>query len=147
VVIGRVVHEASGFGKEFLNRSMKMTVPTMSPNTDFKSWKRKFLTFLSLKAACLIPHLALRESRVWLDESTQNYAYAFLLNAMSDNKRADHVVNCVYVARHDCATAAWDIMCERLDSRSFFRSLSLMDNYMLRQRPGESLNEYVHVMR
>jgi hypothetical protein len=43
---------------------MKMTVPTMGPNTDFKPRKRNFLTFLSLKAAYLIPQLAIRESRV-----------------------------------------------------------------------------------
>jgi spore cortex formation protein SpoVR/YcgB (stage V sporulation) len=55
VVIGRAVHEATGFDKESLNRSMKMTVTTMGPNSDFKPWKRNFLTFLTLKAAYLIP--------------------------------------------------------------------------------------------
>jgi hypothetical protein len=64
VVICRVVHEAAGFDKEALNRSMKMYVPTMGPNTYFKHWKRNFLTFLSLKAAYLIPQLAIRESGV-----------------------------------------------------------------------------------
>jgi hypothetical protein len=34
---------------------MKMSVPTMGPNTDFKQWKRNFPNFLSLKAAYLIP--------------------------------------------------------------------------------------------
>jgi hypothetical protein len=69
VVIGRALNEATvGFDKESLNRSMKMTAPTMGPNTDFKSWKRNFLTFVSLKASYLIPQLAIRESGVWLDE-------------------------------------------------------------------------------
>jgi hypothetical protein len=58
------VHEATGFDKEAHNRSMKMYVPTMGPNTCFKQWKRNFLTFLSLKAAYLIPMLAIRESGV-----------------------------------------------------------------------------------
>jgi hypothetical protein len=49
VVIGRVVNEATGFDKESLNRYMKMTVPTMGPNTDFKQWKRN-----SLEAAFII---------------------------------------------------------------------------------------------
>jgi hypothetical protein len=40
VIIGCVVNETTGFDKESLNRSMKMTVPTMGPNTDFMSWKR-----------------------------------------------------------------------------------------------------------
>jgi hypothetical protein len=57
-----------------------------------------------------------------------------LLHATIENKRADQVVKCIFAARPDCATAAWDIMCERLDGRSFVRSLSLLDNLMLRQR-------------
>jgi hypothetical protein len=39
-------------------------------------------------------------------------------------------------ARPYFATAAWDIQNERLDSRSFARSQTLLDNLMLRQRPG-----------
>jgi hypothetical protein len=35
VVIGRAAHEATGFDKDALNRSMKMPVPTMGPTTDF----------------------------------------------------------------------------------------------------------------
>jgi hypothetical protein len=34
-----------------------------------------------------------------------------------------------------------------MDGRSFARSLSLLDNLMLRQRPGQSLIEYVRFMR
>jgi hypothetical protein len=40
---------------------MKMT---MRPNTDLKQWKRNFFPFLSLKAAYLIPQLAIMESGV-----------------------------------------------------------------------------------
>jgi hypothetical protein len=68
VVIGRATHEATGFDKDALNRSMKMSVPTMGPTTDFKKWKGNFLNFLPLKAAYLIPKLAIRDSGVWLDE-------------------------------------------------------------------------------
>jgi hypothetical protein len=55
VVIGRAAHEATGFDKAALNRSMKMSVPTMGPTTDFKHWKRNYLNFLSLKEAYVIP--------------------------------------------------------------------------------------------
>jgi hypothetical protein len=55
MVIRRAVHEATGFDKESLNRSMKMIVPTMGPNTYFRLWKRNILPFMSLKAAYLIP--------------------------------------------------------------------------------------------
>jgi hypothetical protein len=147
VVIGRAVKEATCFDKESLNRPMKMRVPTMGPNMDFKSCKRSFLTSLSMKAAYLILELVVRESGLWLDEDAQTYAYAMLLHATSDNKRADRGVKCVYDARPDCATAAWDIMCERLDGRSFAPWLSLLNNLMLRQRPGQSLTEYAHFMR
>jgi hypothetical protein len=58
VVIGRAVSKPTGFDKDHLNRTMKMTVPTMGLNPDFKFWKRNFLTFLSLKAAYLTPQLA-----------------------------------------------------------------------------------------
>jgi hypothetical protein len=36
VVIGPGVHEATGFDKESLNRSMEIIVPTIGQNTDFK---------------------------------------------------------------------------------------------------------------
>jgi hypothetical protein len=44
MVMGRAFNEAVIFDKESLNRSMKMFVPTMGPNTDVKQWKRIFLT-------------------------------------------------------------------------------------------------------
>jgi hypothetical protein len=126
---------------------MKMSVPIMGPTTDFKQWKWTFLYFLSIKAVYLIPQLAIRDSGVWLDEQAQHYAYMLLLHASRANQRADHAMKCVSPARPNCATAAWDIMCERLDCRSFARSLSLLDNLMVRQRHGQSLNDYVHFMR
>jgi hypothetical protein len=39
------------------------------------------------------------------------------------------------------------MLCERLDGRSFARSLPLLDNLMLSQRPGQPPTEYVHFMR
>jgi hypothetical protein len=123
VVIGRAAHEATGFDKDALNRSMKMLVPTMGPTPDFKQWKRNFLNFLSIKATYLIPQLAIRDSGVWLDEAAQHYAYMPLLHAAGANQRADQAMKRVSPSRLDCAAAAWDIVCERLDSRSFARSL------------------------
>jgi hypothetical protein len=125
---------------------MKMSVPVMGPTTD-KQWKRTFLNFLSIKAAYLIPQLAIRDSGVWLDEQAHHYAYTLLLHAASANQRADHALKCVSPARSDCAAAAWDILCERLDCRSFARSMSLLANLMIRQRPDQSLIDYVHSTR
>jgi hypothetical protein len=59
-----VAHEAPGFDKEALNRSMKMSVDVMGPTTDFKQWKMTFLNFLSIKAAYLILQQAIRDSGV-----------------------------------------------------------------------------------
>jgi hypothetical protein len=123
---------------------MKMSVPVMGPTTDFKQWKRTFLNFLSIKPAYLIPQLAIRDSGVWLDEPAQHYAYTLLLHAASANQRAHKAMKCVSSARLDCAAAAWDIMCEHLDRRSFARSLSLLGNLMVSQRHGLSLSDYVH---
>jgi hypothetical protein len=142
-----VAHEAPGFDKEALNRSMKMLVPVIGPITDFKEWKRTFLNFLSIKAAYLIPQLAIRDSGVWLDEPAQHYAYTLLLHAATANQRADKAMKCVSPARLDCAAAAWALLCERLNCRSFARSPSLLENVMVRQRHGQSLSDYVHSMR
>jgi hypothetical protein len=125
VVAGRAAHEATGFDKDALNRSMKMSISTIWPNSDFKQGKTNFLNFLSLKAAYLIPQLAIRESGAWLDEQAQHYAYTLLLHAANDNKRDDQAMKSVSSARPDCATTARDILCERLDCKSFARSLSL----------------------
>jgi hypothetical protein len=122
---------------------MKMSVPIMGRTTDFKQWKRTFLNFLSIKAAYLIPQLVIRDSGVWLDEQAQHYAYMLLLHAACANQ----AMKCVSPARPDCAAAAWDILCERLDCRSFARSMCLLDNLTVGQRPGQSLSDYVHYMR
>jgi predicted Zn-ribbon and HTH transcriptional regulator len=81
-----------------------MSIPTMGPNSDFKQWKRNFLTFLSLKATYLIPQPTIHESCVWLDEHAQHYAYALLLHAADENKRTDHAMKCVPAACPNCAT-------------------------------------------
>jgi hypothetical protein len=44
---------------------------------------------MSLTAPSLIPELAIRESGVLLNKATQNYAYALLRHAASENKRVD----------------------------------------------------------
>jgi hypothetical protein len=126
---------------------MKITVPSMGPRNDFKHLKKNFLTFLTLKATYLVPHLAIRESGLWMDEAAQNYALALLLHTANENKRAKHAVKCVSAAQHDCVATSWDIMCERLDGPSFARSMSLLDTLMLRHDIEQSFMEYVHFMR
>jgi hypothetical protein len=56
---------------------------------------------LSLKAAYFNTPLAIRESGVLLDEQAHNYAYALMLHAACENKRADRAVKCVSAARPD----------------------------------------------
>jgi hypothetical protein len=67
--------------------------------------------------------------------------------AANESKRDVKAVKCISDARPYCATVAWDIMCERHDDGSFARSLPLLDNLMLRQRPSQSLTEYAYFMR
>jgi hypothetical protein len=109
--------------------------------------KRIFFNFLSIKAAYLIPQLTIRDSGVWLDEQAQHYAYTLLLHAASANQRTNMAMKCDSPTRIDCAAAAWDILCDRLDGRSFARSLSPLDNLIVRQRLGQSLSDYVHYKR
>jgi hypothetical protein len=50
----------------------------------------------------VIPHLStIRESGIKLDEEVKNYAYVFRMRAASENKRVDHAVKCVSIARPD----------------------------------------------
>jgi hypothetical protein len=100
-----------------------------------------------MKAAYLIPQVAIRESGAWLDEQARHYAYTLVLDAAIDNKRVDQALQCVAPARPDCATATSNIMCERLDCKSFARSLSLLDNLMLRQRHDQSMTDYAHFLK
>jgi hypothetical protein len=91
--------------------------------------------------------LAIRESGAWVDEQAQHYAYTLLLHAANANQHTNPAMKCVSHARPDCAIAAWDVLCERLDCRSFARSLSQPDNLILTQRPSQSLTDYAQFMR
>jgi hypothetical protein len=141
VVVIRAAGETTDFDRDAINMPMKMNVHAMGPNTEFRHWKNRFLDFLSLKAVYLIPQLAVREFGAYLDESAQSYAFALLRHAFVDNGRANQAVRCITAARPDCGAVVWEILCERLDARSFARSLALLDNIMLRQRPGQTVIE------
>jgi hypothetical protein len=99
-----------------------MTVLTVGPHTDFKQWKKNFLTFLSL-VTYVIPQFALRELRVCMDETAKSQAFTLMLHPASENKLAHHFVRCVSLVRPYYATLAWVILCGRLDGRSLARSL------------------------
>jgi hypothetical protein len=106
VVVNRAAGETSDFNRDAIKMSMKMNVLVMGPNTEFRHWKNRFLVFLSLKAAYLIPQLAMRESGAYLDENAQSYAFALLRHAVGDNKLANQTVQCITAARADCGAAA-----------------------------------------
>jgi hypothetical protein len=121
-VVGRAVFLSNGCDKEAMNRSMKMTVPPWARTCTSSNGKGTFSRF---EAAYMIPQLALRVSGVWLEEVVTNNAFALndMLHVASENKRKDHVVKCVSPARPNCATVAWDILCDRIVGGSFARSL------------------------
>jgi uncharacterized protein YpmS len=60
----------------------------MGQHSEFKQWKRKFLTFLSLKTTYFMPKLAILVSGVWLYEAAQNFAYAIMLLPVAREKNA-----------------------------------------------------------
>jgi hypothetical protein len=79
--------------------SMKMNVPVMGTNTQFRQWTNPFLAFQSLKASYLIPRRqAHRDCGAYLDESAHSYELALLLDAVGDGMRDDQAVRCVTAA-------------------------------------------------
>jgi hypothetical protein len=50
---------ATDFDGDSFFRSFRMDAPLMPKTGDFKLWKRDFLSFLSIKAAALIPQVAM----------------------------------------------------------------------------------------
>jgi hypothetical protein len=77
VVVNHAASEAGDFDRDAINWSMKLNVPVMGPNQEFRHWKNMFICFLSLKAAYLIPQLALRESGTYHDENAQSSSTRF----------------------------------------------------------------------
>jgi hypothetical protein len=134
VVVGRAASESADFDMNSISRSMKMNVLVMGPNRELRHWKNRVFYILSLKVAYMIPHKALRDSGVYLDERAHSYTFALLLHVASDNRRTNQAVRCVIAARPDCGAAAWEILYEGMDARSFARSLAWLDNLILRQR-------------
>jgi hypothetical protein len=88
VVVNRAAGEIADFDRDSINMSMKMNVYVTGPNIEFRHCKNRFLDYMSLRAAYLIPQLAQRESGVYLDERAQSYAFAVLRHGVGDNRRA-----------------------------------------------------------
>jgi hypothetical protein len=60
--VAQTAEYATAFDGDPVSRSFRMDAPLMRKTADFKIWKRDFLSFLSYKAAALIPQLALSSS-------------------------------------------------------------------------------------
>jgi hypothetical protein len=67
---------ATNFDGDSFSRSFRMDAPLMPKTGEFKTWKRDFLSFLSIKGAALIPQLALSSSGVPLNPVAQRFAHA-----------------------------------------------------------------------
>jgi hypothetical protein len=63
------------------------------------------------------------------------------------DKPAAQAIAGVPAGRPDCGTAAWEMLCERIDAQSIFRTLSLLDRMIVRQAFGSSVSAYVHVVK
>jgi hypothetical protein len=114
-----------------------MDAPLMPKTCELKCSMRDFLSLLSLKAAALIPHLAMSSFGVPLNPVAQRYAHAtMLVQCCRRNKPAAHAIAGVSAGRHDYETVAWEMMCERLDAQSISRTLPLLDRTMVRQASG-----------
>jgi hypothetical protein len=127
--------------------SFRMDGPLITKTGDFKFWKRYFLLFLSIKAAALIPQLALSSYGVPLNPVAQRCAHAMLVQCCGHNKRATHAIAGVSAGRPNCRAYAWKRLCERLYAQSISRTLSLMDRMMVRQASCRSVYAYVHAIK
>jgi hypothetical protein len=70
---------ATSFDGDSFSRFFRMDAPLMPRTGEFKTWKRDFQSFLSIKGAALIPHLALSSSGVPLNPVAQRFAHAMLV--------------------------------------------------------------------
>ena len=138
---------ATNFDGDSFSRSFRMDAPLMPRTGEFKTWKRDFLSFLSIKGAALIPQLALSSSGVPLNPVAQRFAHAMLVQCCRQNKPAAQAIAGVPARRPDCGTAAWEMLCDRLDAQSISRTLSLLDRMMVRQASGQSVSAYVHAVK
>jgi hypothetical protein len=138
---------ATNFDGDSFSRSFRMDAPLMPRTGEFKTWKRDFLSFLSIKGAALIPQLALSSSGVPLNPVAQRFAHAMLVQCCRQNKPAAQAIAGVPAGRPDCGTAAWEMLCERLDAQSISRTVSLLDRLMVCQASGQSISAYVHAVK
>jgi hypothetical protein len=138
---------ATDFDGDSFSRSFRMDAPLMPETGEFKTWKHDFLSFISIKAAALIPQLAMSSSRVPLNLVAQRYAYATMVQCCRHNKPAPHASAGAPAVRPDCGTAPWEMLCERLGAQSISRTLSLLDRMMVRQTSGQSVSAYGHAVK
>jgi hypothetical protein len=97
---------ATDFDGDSFSRSFRMDAPLMPKTGDFKLMKRDFLSFISIKAAALIPQLAMSSSGVPLNPVAQRDAHAMLVQCCRHNKTAAHAIAGVSAGQPDCGTAA-----------------------------------------
>jgi hypothetical protein len=141
---------ATNIDGDSFSRSFRMDAPLMPKTGELKVWKRDFVSFLSIKAAALIPpvhRLALSSSGGPLSPVAQRYAHAMLVQCCRQNKHDAQTIAGVRAGRPDCGTAAWEMLCERLDAQSISRTLSLLDRMIVRQACGQSVSAYVHAVK
>jgi hypothetical protein len=99
---------ATDFDGDSFSLSFRMDAPLMPKTGEFKLMKRDFLSFLSIKA--------MSSYDVPLNPDAQRYAHSMLVQCCRHNKLVVHATAGVPAGRPDCGTAAWEILCERLDA-------------------------------
>jgi hypothetical protein len=137
----------NNFDGDSFSRSIRLEAPLMPKTGEFKTWKRDFLSFLSIKGAALISQLALSSSGVPLNPIAQRFTHAMLVQCCRHNKAAAQAIASVPAGRPECGTSAWELLGERLDAQSISRTMSLLDRIMVRQAFGQSVSAYVHAVK
>jgi hypothetical protein len=79
---------ATNFDGDSFSRSFRMDAPVMPKTGEFKTWRRDFLSFLSIKGVALIPQLALSSSGIPLNPAAHgshtlcSFSVAGILNPL-----------------------------------------------------------------
>jgi hypothetical protein len=87
------------FDGDSFSRSFRLEAPLMPKVGEFKTWKRDFMSFLSIKGAALIPQLALSSSGVPLNPISQRFAHAMLVQCGGHSKAAAQAIASVPAGR------------------------------------------------
>jgi hypothetical protein len=78
-LVAQTIDQATNIDGDSFSLFFRMDTPMIPKTFEFKIWKRVFMSFLSLKAAALIPQLAMSSFGVPINPINKRYAHTMLV--------------------------------------------------------------------